>query len=403
MILDDPAHLRWLAEQSASLLDFYQPHVCDPDGGYAWLDGAGEAIPAQGHPLWAGSRTLHVFALAQMLGREGAGDVVRHGLDFYLDGPGHDAQYGGWFAQVGGAQPDDTKPLYGLAHVLLAGSTLLQAGYDEGARLIEEASSLIDAHYWREADGLCLESYDRSFTVLDAYRGQNANMHLAEAYLAAYEATGIETYIERATRIATFIAKPAIGPAEAAPWRLPEHYDENWEPVPGYNIDRPKDPFRPYGSLVGHWLEWARLCMQLRGLGVDEEWLIPAATRLFDAALEEGWQPNGGFVYTVDWEGRPVVADRYFWEPAEGVGAACFLGRVTGDRRHAEWYVRIWRYIDEHVVDHERGSWFPELDSENRPLEVTWLGKPDIYHAYQATLYARLPLDQGLAAWAATT
>ena len=35
---------------------------------------------------------------------------------------------------------------------------------------------------------------------------------------------------------------------------------------------------------------------------------------------------------------------------------------------------------------------------ENRPSGVVWKGKPDTYHAMQATLFPRLPLAPSLAA-----
>jgi sulfoquinovose isomerase len=400
--LTDPAHRRWLTEHREQLLDFYQPHVVDPSGGYSWLNDDGAPLPRHGHPLWLGARMLHVFSIASLLGRPGAFDVAQHGADFYRHGAGRDAAHGGWFSSVGGDEANDAKELYGLAHVLLAGSSARQAGVTGGDDLISEATELIDRHYWLEQDGLCLEAYDRAFTTLDPYRGQNANMHMTEACIAAFEATGESAYLERATRIARFIARPALGEAVGSrgPWRLAEHFDEAWKPLPDYNIDEPKHPFRPYGSLVGHWLEWAKLCLQLHGLGVDEDWLVPTAERLFEAAVSEGWQANGGFVYTVDWEGRPVVRDRYFWGPAEAVGAARYLAGATGKDEYLRWYETFWAFSREHFIDPGNGSWFHELDPQNRPMTMTWDGRPDLYHTYQATLYAFLPADRGLAAWA---
>ena len=45
----------------------------------------------------------------------------------------------------------------------------------------------------------------------------------------------------------------------------------------------------------------------------------------------------------------------------------------------------------------ERGSWHHELDTSNRPQASVWPGKPDLYHAVQATLIPRLPLAPILA------
>ena len=48
-------------------------------------------------------------------------------------------------------------------------------------------------------------------------------------------------------------------------------------------------------------------------------------------------------------------------------------------------------------LDPEDGSWRHELDPTNRPSSLTG-GKPDTYHAFQATLIPRLPLAPALAA-----
>lgn len=391
----DPVHLSWLEQHRASLLDFYQPQVCLEGAGYAYLSATGKALPHLGSQLWLGARMLHVFAVAHALGREGAAQVAEHGIEFYTRGAGRDHQHGGWFATVGGDAPNDHKELYGQAHVLLAASSAVLAGFDNAGTMLSEALDLIDTRYWVEAEGRARESYDREFRVLDPYRGQNANMHLAEALLAAHEATGDDILLERAARIAGHIAGPAAAPDPGA-WRLPEHFNSNWEPLPEFNRDQPRHPFRPYGSQPGHWLEWAKLIMHMRNLGVDEPWMLPAAEHLYRGAFSDGWADNGGFVYTVDWEGTPVVRERFFWEPAEGVGAARFLHAATGDFFYEDTYRAQWAYIDAHIADHEDGAWFHEVDEDNVPVTHTWPGKPDLYHAFQATL----PADSAYAAWA---
>lgn len=395
------SHLDELRRHRSELLDFYQPQVRLAAGGYAYLDSQGRQLPEQGAQLWLNARMLHCFAIAALLDRPGAAEVAAHGVAHLRGGAGQDREYGGWFATVGGAEPSSAKELYGQAHVLLAASSAAVAGLENGRELLAEALELIDRRYWRDSDGRAVEAYDRTFTTLDPYRGQNANMHLAEALIAAYEATLDPVLLRRATSIARHIAGRAASADDGA-WRLPEHFDSDWRELWDFNREDPRHPFRPYGSQPGHWLEWAKLLLQLRGLGVDEPWLLPASRNLFDGAFSDGWRGDGGFVYTVDWDGSPVVAERYFWEPAEGMGAAHFLALHTGEERYAEAYHVLWRYVQDHFVDHEYGSWFPELDDYQRPVTHTWAGKPDLYHAFQATLYAEVPADLGLAAWASS-
>jgi hypothetical protein len=81
---------------------------------------------------------------------------------------------------------------------------------------------------------------------------------------------------------------------------------------------------------------------------------------------------------------------------AEAIGAAVFLWRVTGDPEYERWYQRFWSFTDRYLIDREHGGWRHQLDSDNRPADTVWKGKPDAYHAYQATLFAELDPRRGL-------
>jgi len=196
----------------------------------------------------------------------------------------------------------------------------------------------------------------------------------------------------RALRIVTTVVH---GFARTNHWRIPEHFDDHWRPLLDYNRDEPAHPFRPYGATIGHWFEWSRLTLGLRAaLGeAAPDWMLDDARALFDAGVREGWAVDGaaGFVYTVDWDGTPVVPQRMHWVLTEAVAAAATLTQVTGDPVYAICHDQWWSYAEQHLIDRERGSWRHELDQHNQPAAGTWVGKPDVYHAFQATLAPRLP------------
>jgi mannose/cellobiose epimerase-like protein (N-acyl-D-glucosamine 2-epimerase family) len=143
-------------------------------------------------------------------------------------------------------------------------------------------------------------------------------------------------------------------------------------------------------------MEWARLLLQLEaGLGPSAPpWLLDAAVALFDHAVAEGWSVDGspGFVYTVGWDGAPVVRTRMHWVLDEAILTAAALRSRTGEERYERWYRTWWDLADEAFIDRVRGSWHHELDPSGAPSAGTWSGKPDVYHAYQATLFPLLPL-----------
>ena len=396
--LSTPAHARWLEAEGDRLLDFGRASR-HPSGGFAWLDSAGEPETDRPIELWITCRMTHVYSLAHLMGRPGAGALADHGIAA-LTGRFHDGVNGGWYAAVAADGPVSTdKTAYEHAFVVLAAASATAAGRPGGRELLASALEVLETHFWDDDFGMVVEQWDESFATLDGYRGVNANMHTVEALLSAADVLDDPSLRAKALRIVTRVVHDL---AAGNSWRIPEHFDATWTPVLDYNIDEPAHPFRPYGATIGHWLEWARLALHLRaGLGEDAPgWLLDDAVALFEASVREGWAVDGedGFVYTVDWSGQPVVRERMHWVAAEATATAAALFAATGDASYASWYETWWEHLADHFIDRTLGSWRHELSPLNRPSGLTWNGKPDTYHAFQATLIPRLPLWPTLAA-----
>lgn len=77
----------------------------------------------------------------------------------------------------------------------------------------------------------------------------------------------------------------------------------------------------------------------------------------------------------------------------EAIGAIAALIKLDRRREDEDWYRRLWIFANRHLIDHQRGGWYPELGVGNRLAEPQFLGKPDIYHSIQAALF---PLSGGL-------
>lgn len=384
--LTTSTHRAWLQHEAERLLAFA---VASPQqgGGGAYLDADG--APEAGRPTetWITCRMVHSYALGHLMGIPGSRPLAERAMSG-LTGALRDAEHGGWFHT---AAADGAKQAYDHAFVVLAGSSATVAGLEGGRELLDEALRILDQRFWDEEYGLVADAAEQDWSATDPYRGINANMHSVEAMLAAADATGDARWLDRARRIAEF----ACGQAAAHGWRLPEHFNEQWEPQLEYNADQPEDPFRPYGATVGHGLEWARLFLHLEAaLQQQGDTWLDAAKSLYERAVSDGWARDGadGFVYTTDWEGTPVVRSRMHWVLAEAIAMSTVLAAVTGDARHEDDVARWWAYADRYLVDHTHGSWHHELDADNRPAAGTWSGKPDVYHAYQAALLADLPV-----------
>jgi mannose/cellobiose epimerase-like protein (N-acyl-D-glucosamine 2-epimerase family) len=377
----------FLVEQARTLVDTARRAV-RPEGGFWWLTEDG--TPDESEPLhtWITCRMTHVLALAARHGDPDAAALVDHGVAA-LTGLLRDQEYGGWYGAVDehGQPTDERKAGYAHAFVLLAAAGAARAGRPGADRLLDDAMTVVRDRFWDDEAGGVRESWSRDWSETEDYRGANSSMHMVEAFLATAAATGDPSWTDRALRISEHLVH-----SEGArhDWRLPEHFTADWTPRPDYNRDRPADPFRPYGSTIGHWLEWSRLLLELEAVRPDPpRWLLADARALFAAAISRGWAVDGadGFVYTIDWDDRPVVRSRMHWVVAEAIGAAVTLHRRTGAPVYAEWERVFWAYARRYLID--ATGWRHELDADNRPASTVWHGRPDVYHAYQAVLLSR--------------
>lgn len=369
--------------------------------GFGWLTDHGTPDPTQGVQLWITGRMTHCFALAVLAGHPEYAQLARHGINALQSGALRSPSDGGWYSRVtiDGAVVPGPRTSYDHSFVVLAASSGVLAHVEGSQRLLDEALASFDSLWWDEDAGLVVDARDPQTLQIDPYRGINANMHWVEALLAAWGATGQTRHLERASRITEFIVRMLT----THDLRLPEHYSSTWEPLLTYNVDKPADPFRPFGSTPGHWLEWSRLIVQLAhscdeaSVPVPPQWRsIPP--QLYRRALAEGWSANGhpGFVYTTDFNGRPVVEQRMHWVLCEAIAAALTLEAVDPAGSYGQDAAYFWDYARTYLVE-APGQWRHELSPTNEPDGATWAGKPDIYHAFQACLMGTIPLSASFA------
>ncbi len=386
--LDTSENKAFLAGICEGLLKFGHAFP-SPGGGSYWLGDDGTPWKDRNRETWITARMAHVYCLGTFLGHTGSEELADAALKG-LKGELHDKVNGGWYAGLtSDGQILPTKQCYAHAFVILAATSCVLAGRPGAEELLEEALALYDKRFWNEEEGLSADTWNTEFTVLDDYRGLNANMHSVEAFLAVADVAGKEAYRVRAGRIIDHV----LGWAESNSWRIPEHFSKDWIADLECNKDRPDDQFKPYGATPGHGIEWARLITQwaLSTYPEDKEAAAPyitAAENLFNRAVTDAWDADGapGIVYTTGWDGKPVVHDRMHWTLAEGINTSSVLAHVTGKQEYADQYAKFMAYLDACVLDHEHGSWYHQLDRNNQVLDTVWPGKSDLYHALQATL-----------------
>ncbi|MCY1669296.1 AGE family epimerase/isomerase [Rhizobium sp. SL86] len=390
-----PYHRHWLLSQAEGLMDFFQDRAINPKGGFYDLDRTGVALdtnnPARG--IHASARMVHCFAIADLLGRPGAADVVDHGMR-YLWEKHRDQTHGGYFWQANDdGAADASKQGYGHAFVLLAASSAKVIGHPLADKMLADITEVIETKFWEERHGAIAEEFSADWQPVPGYRGQNSNMHLTESLMAAFEVTGERHYLEKAESIADLLINRR---AREEGFRVAEHFSEEW--VVDRTYYHPNEMFRPAGTTPGHWLEWARLLLQLYALGgKSHAWMPEAAEALFERSMTLGWdKAKGGFFYTLDWQDVPEKKSKLWWPMCEAAGAAHFLNAHAPSAFHEESYRLIWSTIAGHFIDRDHGGWFEETTEELVPATTLFPGKGDIYHAFQACLIPLFPATGSL-------
>ena len=397
--IDTEENKRYLKELREELLAFGRSFP-SPEGGAYYLGDDGTPWTERNRETWITCRMAHVYSMGAMLGYEGCDKLADAALSG-LAGELKDKENGGWYAgrtANGAVLPN--KQCYAHAFVILAATSGVLAKRPGAETLLSEALHLYDERFWNEGEGLACDTWDTAFSVLDTYRGLNANMHTVEAFLAVADVTGDDKYRVRAGRIIDRV----IAWARENDWRIPEHFTEDWKPDLFCNKEKPDDPFKPYGATPGHGIEWGRLITQwamstYKTEDRKKEPYIEAAQQLYRRAVADAWNADGapGIVYTTDWDGTPVVHDRMHWTLAEAINTSAVLYRVTGKEEYAGEYAMFLTYLENEVRDHEYGSWFHQMDRKNRVKGTIWPGKSDLYHAFQATVLPYTVVDTSVA------
>ena len=366
-----------------STLEFYNPRVFSPEGGFfSGFTDAGTCLSPRSRQLVGSARYVFNYATAYRLYADPKHrDWAVWGLDFLNSV--HRQKNGGFAWLLEGEKVADSRVMaYGHAFVLLAAASCVRAGISSAGETMNGLFDFMETYFWDAEAGAYFDERDASLAVLSPYRGQNANMHMCEALLAAWQASGEVKFLDRAESLAQKFAIELAAQSNGQIW---EHYDADWNVDMEYNIDTPNDRYRPWGFQVGHQTEWAKLLLILDGERPNPKWL-PVAKGLYDWALQAGWDEKfGGLVYGLAPNGETCSDEKHFWVQAESFAAAWRLYKATQDGKYLQDYRRIWQWSWDHMVDHTHGAWFRvrNRDGSEKNNQKSPLGKTD-YHTMGA-------------------
>ena len=370
--------------------------------GFAFLRADGQVD--LGRPLDAriSARMTHVFALAQMRGTEGAAHLVSHGLAA-LTGPLRAAN-GSWYAEVVPTSETSATPVpravssqRAQSAMIGAAAAALLAGHEEARALLADLDYDQDQRWWDPRSGSVREEIEAATGARSPLRRLSTNLDTAQAYLAAWEATGERVWFDRARSILRLVGEIAA----RCGFALPDLYDEEWRPLPASADQAPVELIRPGDTLPGLGFKAARLIGQTHAILTHMEekpgpWMIDTATALYERALADGWTNEGvgGIVYTLDPAGQIAAPQRMHWVVCEAASAARVLAEVVDPSRAQNMavdYARAIAWADSHARA-GMGRWIHEVAPDGSVSMLVWEGRPDALTAARMLARGAAPI-----------
>jgi mannose/cellobiose epimerase-like protein (N-acyl-D-glucosamine 2-epimerase family) len=336
-----------------------------------WIP-SGVPLPGLPHRLMVQARQIASFALAALngYGPPGGAEMAGEGCAAMIRRYWQADGLPGWVFSLNpdGTVADTTRDTYAHAFALFA----LSWGYR-----LQEPQAAARADYKRVAKAT-LDFLDRELAVPgDGFQGyrtaspdpgglsQNPHMHLFEALLSWFEASGDMAFMARAQAMADLALERFVDADSGA---LLEFYGDGWTAAPGLT-----------GRIVepGHCHEWAWLLLRYGRLSGED--LTAPAERLYQFACTHGEDVDGLVFDQVIPDGTAHERGKRIWPQAEALKADAAFARMGHPAAEARIAARIEGLFAQFLDDPIAGGWIDHRDADGHP-KVDYVPASTLYH-----------------------
>lgn len=313
------------------------------------------------------ARQIYVFSHGYMMGFEPGVELARHGVDFLISKTwnGPDKGFARKLSREGG-EFDPTPDLYDIAFVLFAFSWFHRATGDKTARdWMHRTADFVETHM-RTPGG---EGFLHELPA-KGWRQQNPHMHLTEACLAAFEATGEARFSNLVKELVGLFQTRFF---DLQSQTLAEYFTDDLKRAPGDD-----------GRIVepGHQMEWSWILNQSRKLlGLEPAAEIRALTAF---AERHGVEPETGVTFNqIRDDGAPIDRGSRTWPNTERIKSAIALFELDGIDPANVVRSSAGLLLDRYLAHTPRGTWIDAFDAEENPVVKT-IPASTLYHIFLA-------------------
>lgn len=344
--------INWCKQDALPLWDKYG--VDETGGFHETLNYDGSPDLTVNRRVRVQARQSYVYALATKNGwYEPSRQVMDHGWQFLtqqgLSGGEHISEVGfkgcAHLLNPDGSLNDGTRDTYAQAFLLLSSAWRYRATSDPHAIEILCATTSFLSGGFKSKFGGWIEDCQQSTP-----RRQNPQMHLFEAFMAAYEATNDKLFLKLADEIFDLFKTNFFNLRNQC---LLEYFDIDWTPE-----NLPTARVEP-----GHMMEW---CWLLEWYGrLRDRHVKQYVDALYNSAIENGLNPDTGFLineYRLD--GSISNGSSRLWPQTEFIKACIARHRLGQTDALDQAATVIEKLFKTYLNTPLPGGWHDSLDSK---------------------------------------
>ncbi|MCU4157276.1 AGE family epimerase/isomerase [Carboxylicivirga sp. A043] len=280
-----------------------------------------------------------------------------------------DQENGGlfWSLNPDGTVKNNRKQAYAQGFGIYGFSEYYKAsGNQESLDYATQLFQLIETHFYEPKHGGYIEALTNNWQAMDDMRlsekdanepkSMNTHLHIIEPYTNLYRVWPDAALKERIQHLIA-VFRDKIIDSETAHFKL--FFDLDWTS---------KSSIVSYG----HDIEGAWLLNEAAHFIKDDELLEQmkeVSIKMVDVTMVEGVDKDGSIFYELEEDGH-LDTDKHWWPQAEAMVGLLDAYQNTSDRIYLEASTRVWNFIQQYMVDTEKGEWYWKVDVTGQPDNV---------------------------------
>ncbi len=352
-----------------NILSYWKKNMTDRHYGgfYARRDGHNRLDQTAPKGVVLNARILWTFsATAKANGNQQSIALAKRAFKYMLD-YFRDEVNGGvyWSVDRNGDKLDGKKQTYAQAFALYGYAAYFEATGNQTAR--NEAIAMfrsIETYCYDKANGGYTEALDENWTPLPDQRlsdkdanepkSMNTHLHLLEAYTSLYRIWPDELLKQRIFELLRIFHDKIICKRAG---HLNLFFSMDWEP-------------RSTNKSFGHDVEAAWLLYEAARVLEDQNLITETqeiSIRLTEAA-KQGLDTDGGLWHEAAPDDTNFILEKHWWPQAEALVGFCNAWQLTGNEIWLKRADQTWTFIQEKLLDKDKGEWFWGIDAQNKVL-----------------------------------